>query len=286
LRDPNNKFGLVIGSGGIKTLAIHFLFEILENYNIKPDVLISCSGGSLLSSLWASGLSISELQQSVDEYRKLVLSESILRKINFLSLLKLSKYNWTENDGPSALLKRDWLLNFFRKQMGTKRLEECDINIFMMATNLETGASVILKEGLLAECSYASCALYPVLPPIRLENKWLVDGGYASATPVFEASKMGCKKIISISFEEVPISDPGNIFEFYMDFVSQIFYKNSQKQNAFAVNYHPDDILFINIYFDKNINLFDVNYVDYIYETTFNALQKKKQEILDFLFLK
>lgn len=276
----------MIGGGGIKTLAIHYLFEIFENYKITPDVMISCSGGSLLASLWASGHPIPYLEKAVDEYRKLILSESVLRKINFHSLLRLSNYNWTEKDGPSALLKRDWVLNFFKQKMGAKRIEECDINIFMLATNLETGDPVLLKEGLLAECTYASCALYPVLPPIQLGNKWLVDGGYSTATPILEASKMGCNKIISVSFEETPLTEPNNIFEYYMDFVSQIFYKNSQRQNAFTVNYHQNDILFINIFFDKNINFIDVDCLDYIYEVTFNAIQRKKHEIIDFLFVK
>lgn len=283
MNDPNQKFGLVIGSGGIKTLAIHYLFEILEDYNIKPDVLISSSGGSLLASLWASGHPISYIQKSVDEYRELVLSESVLGKINFRSLLRLSNYSWTENDGPSALLKSDWVLNFFTRQMGTKRIEQCDINICMMATNLETGEPVLLTEGSLAECTYASCALYPVLPPIKLANKWLVDGGYSTATPILEAAKMGCNKIILVSFEECPLMEPNNIFEYYMDFVSQVFYKNSQKQNAFAVSYYDDDMLFVNIYFDKNINIFDVNCIGYIREVTFNAIQRNKTEIIDFL---
>lgn len=44
------KIGLVIGSGGIKALGIIPLFELLNEHHLEPDLLIGCSGGSVLSS--------------------------------------------------------------------------------------------------------------------------------------------------------------------------------------------------------------------------------------------
>lgn len=65
-----------------------------------------------------------------------------------------------------------------------------------------------------------------------------------------------------------------------MEFVSQVFNQNARKQNLFAVNMHHDEILFVNFYFDKCINFWDVHHMDYIYEITSSVVEKKKEEIL------
>lgn len=276
------KIGLVIGSGGIKALGITPLFELLNEHHLTPDLLIGCSGGSVLSSQWAYGASIQELKKFVVEYRALIEKNFSFRKLDFQTLLNFNDYFGSETKTPSAILNNDWMLHFLKNQLGEKKLEDCKIKTLLLATDLKTGDPVVMNEGLLSECIYASCALYPVLPPIYIKKKWLVDGAYHSAIPILEASKNNCDKIISISFEEIPLKEHRNFFEFYMDFVSQVLNKNARKQNSFAVHFHHEEILFINCFYDKNINFWDIKNLDYINEITSRVIEKNKDEILNY----
>lgn len=276
-----HKVALVIGSGGIKSLGIIPLFELLDAHQLKPDLLIGCSGGSVISSQWACGASIEELKNFVNEYIKLIENGSFFKKINHKTLFKLNHYPGNHGEQPSAILRKTWILDFLKKHLGNKKLEDAQFKTLLLATDLKTGDPIYLKDGLLAECMYASCALYPVLPPILIKKKWLVDGAYHSAIPILEASKQHCDKIISISFEEKPLEKHPSFFEFYMDFVSQVFNQNAKKQNSFAVHFHHEEILFINCLYEKNINFWDIHNIDYINEVAASAIEKNKKEILD-----
>jgi NTE family protein len=281
LGEKRKKLGLVIGSGGIKTLGLASFFKLLDEYQIKPDVIVGSSGGSLLASHWASGATIDELTCLVKEYCNLLNNEPLKYKVNYRTLLSLPNYPFGYFDKSKGILKKERLYHFFQAKAGNRRLENCVPKMFILTTDVETGEPVLLKEGLIADCVYASCAIYPILPPMYLNNRWLVDGAYNSAIPVLEAVKLGCDKIIAISFEEKKAESSNSFFEFYMEFVSNVFNQNARKQNAFTIDLHHDEILFVNYYFDKCINFWDVNSLSYITEVSDEVVRKFKPDILE-----
>ena len=275
------KVGLVIGSGGIKPLGLISLFEFLEHHQLKPDLLIGCSGGSILASPWAAGTSIADLKVFITEYQNLLKNDSLLKKIDFQTLLGLANYPGGRFDQSSGILSKNWLLDFLKEKIGPKQLEDSPIKTLLVGTDLHTGEPVAIEKGLMAECIYASCALYPILPPFYINDRWVVDGAYHSAVPVLEAIKQDCDKIIAISFEEKRSEVHSSFFEFYMEFVSQVLNKNARKQNSFAVHFHHDEILFINCYFDKPINFWHVDSLSYINDTVANTIEKHKESIME-----
>ena len=106
------KIGVVVGSGGIKTLGVTALFELLDAYQVKPDLVIGCSGGSVLSSQWASGRTIQELKDFTEEYKKFIKNISLLNKIDFQTLFRLNNYPGS-NTNPTGILKYEWVTDFF-----------------------------------------------------------------------------------------------------------------------------------------------------------------------------
>ena len=68
---PNRpKIGLVLSSGGIKACAAFELFDFLEKAHIPIDLLVGCSGGSLACAYKATGMTITEMRQTVDLFAK------------------------------------------------------------------------------------------------------------------------------------------------------------------------------------------------------------------------
>lgn len=275
------KVGLVIGSGGIKALGLIPLFELLNEQHLIPDLLIGSSGGSILSAEWAYGASIPELKDSIIQYKNFVKRVSNMGSIDFQTLLHFNNYFETEGKPPSAILN-DSIYLCFKEQFKNKRLEDTKIKTLLLATDLKTGNPVFMNEGLLAECVYASCALFPMMPPISIKKKWLVDGAYYSAIPILEASKQGCDKIIAVSFEEKPSLEHNSFFDFYMTFISQVLIANSKKQNSFAVHFHHGEILFINFFYEKSINFWNIEEIDYINKVNSAIIEKNKESIISY----
>lgn len=279
-KERKPKVALIVGSGGIKPLGLSCFFRFLEQNHLKPDLIIGCSGGSILSSYWASGFSADYLDaftNSIGEYFK---TNKMFDKIDYRTLLSLGNYPGGKYQKSSGILSNKVMVDFLKTHDGDKPIENNLIKTILMATDLETGEQVTLQQGNMAECIYASCALYPLLPPIHLNNRWLVDGAYFSAVPVMEAVKQGYDKIIAISFEDKEPEHYSSFFEFYLQFISQVLNKNARKQNSLAIHLHHDEILFMNISFDKLIRFWDVTNLSYVKKVTEEILEKYKSNII------
>jgi len=46
------KIGLVLGSGGIKCFAAISILKFLKKNNIPIDLVVGCSGGSIVATMW------------------------------------------------------------------------------------------------------------------------------------------------------------------------------------------------------------------------------------------
>jgi NTE family protein len=67
-----------------------------------------------------------------------------------------------------------------------------------VATNLETGREVWLREGPLDEAVRASISIPGVLNPVRTADRWLADGALVNPVPVSLARAMGAEILIAV----------------------------------------------------------------------------------------
>ena len=88
------------------------------------------------------------------------------------------------------------------------------IPLTIVATNLENGQGVNIKDGKLAEAIRASVGIPGIFYPYKLNNKWLVDGGLIDATPVDVARDMGADLVIAVDLtmsDGVKFKDPTTV---------------------------------------------------------------------------
>ena len=88
------------------------------------------------------------------------------------------KPNFVSNEGLKKVL---------RKNLSFERLEDAQLPITVMATEIQTGAEVRLTEGPAIDAILASTSLPGVFPPIKIGGRSLVDGGIANNTPISAA---------------------------------------------------------------------------------------------------
>lgn len=85
-------------------------------------------------------------------------------------------------------------------------LDSGRIRVAVCATDLHTGARVVLERGPAAEAAYASAALAGVMPPLEKDGQLLCDGAYADLAPVDVARRFDAGAVIAVD----PAQQPGD----------------------------------------------------------------------------
>ena len=83
--------------------------------------------------------------------------------------------------------------------------EKLPIPFRAMATDIETGESVVLDQGSIAQAMRASMSVPGALAPVEIDGKLLVDGGIANNLPIDEARKLCADVIIAVNISTPPL---------------------------------------------------------------------------------
>jgi NTE family protein len=110
---------------------------------------------------------------------------------------------------------------WLRSTTALRRLEDGALPLTVVATDLETGGEVLLESGPAVPALLASCAMPGIFPPVRIGNRWLVDGGVASDTPIGPAVGAGADRVwVLPSVPAVPMARPRTALDVLLRSVS------------------------------------------------------------------
>lgn len=267
---------VITGSGGIKTFAAMALFEFLDEANIKPDLLIGCSGGAIMAALRATGYTPAQMYDLIPK----LLKRELFSKIDYRVLLGIPRLPFGKFDFSCGIIKPERLRAIYRQLFGDTRLEELMTPTLLQVTDFHTGESFSLERGLLADAVYASGASYPALPPLQIDGRWLVDGGFSSPVPMLEAIKRNIDVIIALSIETRLDAEPksfSDMFNYGQSLCANQLIKN---QMATAISLHHYEIVQVNVRFNRPVEFWDIEAVPFVLETGRKAVEAKKEEIL------
>jgi len=270
------KVGIVLGSGGIKAMASIGLFAFIEEANIDVDLLIGCSGGSIFAGVWAAGYTAQEIRDMTDT----LWTRKLFSKIDYRSLLSIASLPFGRFNINDGLIKADVIQKTYQKMVGDKKLENLPKRLLVQTTDVLSGEPVLLSSGLLWKAIYASGSLYPLMPPISINGRLLMDGVFSSPLPVMEAIQENMDVIIAVSFEEITTQKSRGFVQTLMRNIDYSHKWLQRNQNAISVDMHHYEIIFINVVFDRIIGLRSVHRIPEILKAGDAAVHEKKQEIL------
>lgn len=184
MRSKKKKIGLALCSGGIRGFAHIGVLEELEKAGIMPDYIAGTSMGAIIGALYSSGIPIEKI-------KKIALSEEWSYHFNFARPEK-------------GLIESKKLQEYFRKIIGNKKFSDLKIPLNIIATNINTGKEVVLKNGDVAKATYASMAIPGIFEPLDYRQMKLVDGGLTKPLPINEVKNMGAEIIIAIDLSMQP----------------------------------------------------------------------------------
>lgn len=177
------------GGGALGAYQVGAL-KALAEAGVVPDLLVGVSAGAVNAALHA-------WNQGSDGMRRV---EAIWRGIRRRDLLRVHPARLTLalfGMRPSFLDNRHGL-RFLRRQLGGRRLEHSPIPLVVVATDLSNGEAVPIREGDAVEALLASTAFPGVYPPVRLDGRWLIDGGVTADVPLDIAAGLGARSAIVV----------------------------------------------------------------------------------------
>jgi NTE family protein len=202
------KLAMVLGSGGIKSVASLGLFRVLVREKIDVDLIVASSGGSLFGTAYA--LYPGELER-IEGFLWSYWKPEIFRDFDYpgliLSLIRPRKRS-IEKFG---VIKGKRILKNINAMFPEKTFADAKIPLRIVATDIRAGRSVVLKEGNVARAVRASISLPIYMRPVKWGDALLVDGGMTNPIPCDVAMAEGADVIVSMSFGsslETPLTSP------------------------------------------------------------------------------
>lgn len=255
------KIGVVLAGGGLRCFASIELFQFLEDAEIPIDLLIGCSGGGLCAGLRALQLPVIEMKKIIST----CLDPKLFAKINYKTMFGILGCPFVQYNEFSSVMDPQLYMTSLKNITHGIRIEDLKIKTLLQVTELQTGQGIIIDSGDLATALYATSAFTPMLPPIKLNDKFFVDGGFSSNLPILEAINKNIDIIIAIDFKTKIKTKPINLINTYYNFIHRCLQTVTSLQNSMASNLHHYKIIFISVPFDTPISLRSVHSLPYIY---------------------
>lgn len=267
---------VVAGCGSLQSLGILALFEYLESMHIPIDAIFGCSAGATACALWGAGADIKEIITEIEEYMEA--EGNILEKLNYKTLAGMLGLP-VPFTSDMALFHGDNIYNLCRSHFGNKKVEDCRVPFAIQATDLLTGEGVIIEEGPLDEAVYASCALYPYFPPIEINNRLLVDGGYSDPLPVLMPIRRRFDIIIVMSVGVKLTSPPDDFVSHAVYFFNQVNGHVESAHQGISALTHDYEVVFIHHGFDKVTNIWRTDQLAWIMDEAKNVVRSYEDYI-------
>ena len=253
------------------------MWQTLVEENIKVDMVVGCSAGSIYGAGIAMGMSIDEIKMWSERTWTTELMQ------DYLVNLKASKdgtLKFTERSG----LVDDSILNSRLKDIfQDKTFAELKKPFIVVATDMFNGEKVSLSSGKLFDAIRASIALPLIFPPWEIDGKLLVDGAASDPFPIDTAIQNGADIIIAMGFS----IDYRKRFRSLTAVQEQMtaIYMNNILKSSFAFNNlaHHSEIFTIIPEFDESLSMFDVHKIPKIIEHGAEATRKQIPHIKSLL---
>lgn len=171
--------GLALGGGAARGWAHLGVLRALAREGIEPDVIAGCSIGAFVGAALAA-----------DYLEKLTDWARTLKWQHVVSFLDVSLRG--------GLIKGQKIVRFFERNFADRDFSQLDRPFACVATELETGREIWLRDGSVSAAVRASIAIPGLFTPVVHQGRLLVDGGLVNPVPVSLCRAMGADIVIAV----------------------------------------------------------------------------------------
>jgi NTE family protein len=250
------RIGLVLSGGGARGVAHVGVLRLLEELHVPIDAIAGTSMGAVVGGLYASGMSAAEIERELVgvDWEDAFSDRPARVGLNFRRRREdrefLVRFPLGFREGrfhlPTGLIQGQKLTQLLRQltlpASGVASFDQLATPFRAVATDLETGAAVVMSDGDLTTALRASLSAPGIFSPVERDGRLLVDGGVANNLPVDVARAMGVDRLIVVDVG-FPLADRerlGSVTNVANQMLTILIRRESEKQLA---TLRPTDVL-------------------------------------------
>lgn len=174
------RIGLALSGGAARGNAHVGVLRALAENNIHIDCVAGTSAGSIVGGALAAGMPLDDIEEFGRKLRWRDIGRMTMSRLGIQSNERLEQY--------------------LRARLPVSRFEDLSIPFAAVATDLQTGAAVVMRDsGDVPFAIRASCAIPGWYVPVTDEKgRQLVDGGLVAVIPSTVARSLGADIVIAV----------------------------------------------------------------------------------------
>ena len=163
--------------------------KVLEEHGIYPDVIAGTSIGALVGALYSSGLRAGDIERAL--------------RLDLRRLAMLADVTWSL----SGLVKGKRVTAALKSFLGDLDFSDLKIPFACVATDIVNGQQIVMRTGPVITAVRASISVPGLFTPVKVRERYLVDGGLVNMVPVSTCRDMGAEYVIAVNV----IPDPAGL---------------------------------------------------------------------------
>jgi NTE family protein len=213
------RIGLALSGGGARGIAHVGVLKVLDELRIPIHCVTGTSMGAIVGGTFASGRTPVEMEKLVLEadWAKIFRDQpprkeiALRRKGDDYKTLFAPEFGVTDGGLalPKGVIAGVSIESFFRSlaapATGISDFRKLPVPFRAMATDIETGESVVLERGSIYQAMRASMSVPGAIAPVEIDGRLLVDGGIANNLPIDEARKLCADVVIAVNISTPPL---------------------------------------------------------------------------------
>lgn len=216
--------GLALGGGAARGLAHLGVLKVLEEHRIPVDLIVGTSVGALVGGVYATNRDAVGTEK---RFREFIFSKAFKRaRFDFLKESRearrgvMSRVVTLFKKGifySFSVAKTSWVsAEYFEHNINALlddiAIDQVAIPFHAVAADMLTGDLVTLSQGGLRRAVSASSAVPGLLPPVSVDGRLLIDGGWVAQNPVVPTLDQGADLVIAVdvSRELEPLAEQGS----------------------------------------------------------------------------
>jgi NTE family protein len=255
---------MVLGSGGVRSIAALGVSEALRQAGMRPDLIVGCSSGALFGACIASGMTG---EQGLAAAMQLWSAELTQQK-RWRAYLELIAPRLMGFDARFALRGAGLIRARVGRAFGDARLEDLPIPLRVVTTLTTTGNARVLCRGPVRDAVCASMALPLIFPSVEIDGERLSDGVICDPLPVSAARDANAA--ITIGFRGAMPRRIDRAARLVAQ-VTTALINNLQQARIDAAAAAGQRMLHIELDIDRRIGLWDTAAMPRIYEIGLRA---------------